>query len=245
MSFLNLLAGAFTALAATALGASGVLGTKRIDGRLQATAISFCAGMMGFIALEMIDESHALSGHRAALLSLLGGMTAFLLLDRLLPHAHLLLLGSEMPRTKRKIVLLVGTITLHNIPEGFAIAAAFARSTKLGWLTTLTLAAQDVPEGLIVAAPIAGYGLSKRRSFAWGVFSGVVECVAAIAAFLFLRAASAAMPASLGFSGGAMLYVIVSELLPDAMQAESRFTALGAFIAGIAAAFALSALLGS
>jgi len=199
---------------------------------------------MTFSALEMVTQSHALAGHRVALSSLLVGMTVFFLLDRLLPHAHMLLHGTEMQGSKKKVTLLVGTITIHNVPEGFAIAAAFASSPSLGWLVTASVALQDIPEGLMVAAPVACYGVGNRRSFLWGVFSGVVEFAAAMGGFLFLRGVATATPIALGFSAGAMGYVVLSELLPDAMQAESKYVALGTFIAGIAVAYGFSTLIG-
>jgi ZIP family zinc transporter len=236
--------GACTVLGATTLGAAAVLVFKRVSGRFYATTIAFCAGMMAFSALEMVTQSHALAGHRVALSSLLVGMTAFFLLDRLLPHAHMLLHGTEMQGPKRKVALLVGTITIHNIPEGFALAAAFASSPSLGWLVTATVALQDIPEGLMVAAPVACYGVASRRSFLWGVFSGAVEFAAAMGGFLFLRGMTTATPLALGFAAGAMGYVVLSELLPDAMQAGSKYVAFGAFIAGIAAAYGFSTLIG-
>jgi ZIP family zinc transporter len=86
--------------------------------------------------------------------------------------------------------------------------------------------------------------VATRHSFAWGVFSGVVEFGAAILGFLFLRLLSPCTPWALGFSAGAMTYVVLSELLPDAMQAENRMVALGAAIVGFAAAFGFGALIG-
>jgi len=244
MNFTGLFLGACTVLAATTLGAAGVLAVTKINSRFYATLVAFCAGVMGFSALEMIGEAHALVGHRLALASLLSGMIVFLILDKLLPHAHMVMTGNRMPGAKRKVALLVGTITIHNIPEGFAIASAFATSTSLGWLVTLSIALQDIPEGLIVSAPLACYGVTTKRSFMWGAFSGLVEFMAAIGAFLFLRAVSSATPLALGFSSGAMTYMILSELLPDAMQAESRYAALAAFIVGIASAYGFAALIG-
>jgi len=244
MDFIELFLGACTVLLATTLGAAGVLAFKHIGKHFYATVVSFCAGVMAFSALEMIDESHALAGHRVALAGLIVGMTVFIIVDKLLPHAHMILTGTEMPCAKRKVALLVGTITIHNIPEGFAVASAFATSSSLGWLVTLSIALQDIPEGLIVSAPVACYGVTTQRSFLWGVFSGVVEFAAAIGGFLFLRVVTGATPLALGFSGGAMTYVILSELLPDAMQAESHYVALAAFIAGLAAAYGFGILIG-
>jgi len=244
MDFIRLLLGACTVLIATSVGAAGVFAFKRIDNRTFALIVAFCAGVMTFSSLEMIDEAHTLAGHRIALAGLLAGMVAFLAVDKLLPHAHMALLGVEMPHTKRKVALLVGTITIHNIPEGFAVASAFAGSPSLGWLVTMSIALQDIPEGLIVSAPVACYGVATRRSFFWGVYSGVVEFAAAIGGFLFLRFMSKATPLALGFSGGAMAYVVLSELLPDAMQAENRVAALAAFVLGFATVYGFGALIG-
>lgn len=240
----GLLLGAAVVLAATSLGASGVFVFGRTGTRLYPYAIAFCAGMMAFSALEMADESHALSGHRAALVSFLVGLLAFVVLDRALPHAHMMICGSSMPEARRKVTLLVGTITLHNIPEGLAIASAFATSTGLGWLVTSSIALQDIPEGLIAAAPIACYGVATRRSFAWGAFSGVVEAAAALSGFLVLQALPPISRLSLGFSAGAMTYVIVSELMPDALQSGSKFRALASFVSGMAVGGGFAALLG-
>ena len=244
MDFTGLFFGACTVLMATTFGAAGVFAFKRIHSRLCPSIVAFCAGVMAFSSLEMLNESHALSGDRIALAGLLAGMTTFLAVEKLLPHAHMVLLGAEMPHAKRKVALLVGTITIHNIPEGLAIASAFAASSTLGWLVTVSIALQDIPEGLIVAAPVACYGVATRRSFLWGMFSGLVEFAAAIGGFLFLRVVSAATPLALGFSGGAMGYVILSELLPDAVQAESRYAASAAFVAGVATAYGFAALIG-
>ena len=242
--FLWLFLGASTVLGATSLGAAAVFVFKRIPTHVFALIVAFCAGVMSFSALEMVGQAHDMAGHRIAIAGLLIGTVFFLLVDRLLPHAHLALTGVHLHESKRKVALYVGTITIHNIPEGFAVAAAFAGSTGLGWLVTMAIALQDVPEGLLVSAPVAGYGFSTRHSFVWGVFSGVVEFLAAIAAFFFLHFFTQATPWALGFSAGAMGYVILSELLPDAMLAENRLVALGTFIAGFATAYGFGALIG-
>jgi ZIP family zinc transporter len=244
LDFSTLLLGAGAALLATTLGAAGVFTFRRIGKRSHALILSFCAGAMAYTALEMVNEAHASLGHRAAIASLVAGMIAFLAIDKLMPHAHLVLLGVEMPSARRKAALLVGTITLHNIPEGFAIASAFASSSSLGWLVTLPIALQDIPEGLIVAAPVACYGMEPRRCFLWGVLSGIVEFAAAVAGFLFLRVVENATPLALGFSGGVMGSVVLSELLPDALQAENRYLSLAMVTAGLATAYGFAMLIG-
>ena len=241
---IGLTIGASAALLMTMVGAAGVFVVSRERTSFLAHILAFSAGMMALTVFEMLNESHALSGHRLALAGLFTGIAALFLLGKTLPHAHLFLLNSEMTTEKRKAALLAGSITIHNIPEGFAIAAAFTDSSSLGWLVAVSIAIQDVPEGFIVAMPSARYGLSRWRSFMCGAFSGVVEFAAAIAGFFCLSAVSKAIPFALGFSAGAMFYVILFELLPDAMQGEAHHKAAAAFVAGIGTAYLLSAIFG-
>ncbi|MCX6770694.1 MAG: ZIP family metal transporter [Candidatus Micrarchaeota archaeon] len=243
MPFSDLFLGALLAFAATAAGAALVLPIKGMKGALFALLISFSGGVMAFSALEMLLQSHAASGNITALAGLALGLCAFFVLDRIMPHAHAFVSRAPMERHKKKAALLAGTITLHNIPEGFAIASAFAASPSLGWLVAATIAIQDFPEGLIVSAPLSAYGMGARRSFFWGAFSGFVEFLAAIAGFLFLSTVSAATPFALAFSAGAMAFVTFSELMPDALRAGDKARVALTFLAGAALACALSLLL--
>ena len=229
---------------ATSFGAAGILAFRTMTDRIYALVISFSAGMMAFSAFEMINESHAIAGHRMAVAGVLCGIIIFTILDKILPHTHHLILGTEMPDAKKKSAMLVGTITLHNIPEGFAIASAFATSSALGWLVALSIALQDIPEGMVVSMPVACYGASRRKSFLWGVFSGIVEFLAAIAGFFFLKTATTFTPFALGFSGGAMVYVTFLELLPDVLQSNKQHLAIGMFVMGLVTAYGLSLLFG-
>lgn len=245
MNFLDLAAGASLALLATSAGAAAVLAFKRIDQRLYFPIISFCAGVMVSSSIEMVSESHAASGPAVTFGGMLLGMLAFFIVEKALPHAHLILRRRRMPDSKKKVALMAGTITLHNVPEGFAIASAFASSTPLGWLVATSIALQDIPEGLVVSVPMACYGVAMRRSFFLGVFSGVVEFAAAMFAFLFLSAVSALIPFSLAFSGGAMAYVALFELLPESLSGNSARGSMLSFILGAAAAFAMAAIFGA
>jgi len=245
MHFLQILLAGLIIMLATALGAGAVFAFNRIGSALYAAMLALCAGMMTFSAVEMVTVSHAEAGHRIAFATFVMGMAVFCLLDRLLPHAHATLLGAEMPHAKRKATLLVSSMTLHNIPEGFAVAAAFAGSSSLGWLVTTCIALQDIPEGLVVAGPIACQGVPLRRCFLWGLFSGFAELAAALCGFWLLSAASRITPWAIGFAAGTMSYVVLFELLPDAVRNENRRQALAAFVGGVALAFGLSAIFGS
>jgi ZIP family zinc transporter len=240
MPFFELLLGASLAFFATAAGAALVLPIKDIKGNLFALLASFSGGVMAFSALEMLLQSHALSGDITALAGLALGLCAFFILEKLLPHAHAFVSKAPMEKGKKKAALLAGTITLHNIPEGFAIASAFAASPPLGWLVACTIAIQDFPEGLIVSAPLYAYGMGNRHSFFWGAFSGFVEFLAAVAGFVFLSAVAAATPFALAFSAGAMVFVTFSELMPDAFRAGDRRQVALVFLLGAALSLAFS-----
>jgi zinc transporter, ZIP family len=242
MPFSDLFLGASLAFASTTAGAALVLPIKDITGKVFALLASFSGGVMAFSALEMLFQSHAADGNIAALFGLALGLCAFFILDKALPHAHAALRRAPMEHHKKKAALLAGTITLHNIPEGFAIASAFAASPSLGWLVAVAIAIQDFPEGLIVSAPLSAYGVKSTHSFLWGAFSGFVEFLAAIFGFLFLSAVAAATPFALAFSAGAMIFVTFSELMPDAFRTGDRRQVSLVFIFGAALALALSTL---
>jgi ZIP family zinc transporter len=242
MPFFELFLGASLAFFATAAGAALVLPIKDAQGRIFALLSAFSGGVMAFSALEMLSQSHALSGDFVAIAGLALGLCAFFVLERLLPHAHAFMRRAPMEKRKQKAALLAGTITLHNIPEGFAIASAFAASPSLGWLVAGTIAIQDFPEGLIVSAPLAAYGMGKHHSFFWGAFSGFVEFLSAIVGFLFLSQAAAATPFALAFSAGAMIFVTFSELLPDSLRACGAARALASFAAGALLAYGFAAI---
>jgi len=243
MDFVDVALGGGLAMVATALGAAGVLAFRKIDQRAFPLILSFSAGVMAVSAAEMLYQSNAAGGPFTALAGLACGLLVFFLLEKLLPHAHMLLTKREMEHTHRKAVMLAGAITLHNIPEGFAIASAFAGSAPLGWIVSISMALQDFPEGLVVSAPLTYYGLGRWRSFLWGAFSGIVEFAAAIAGYAFLNTIRAATPFALGISAGAMTYLVLFELLVESFKGKiSRGSALS-FIAGAAIAFAITWLL--
>jgi ZIP family zinc transporter len=241
---LDFLLAAVLVFFATSLGSVFVFALRRAGRGAYSVLLAFSAGVMAFAAVEMLFESHQSSGDVAVFAGFLLGVVALLAADKLLPHMHLLLRKREIAAHKKKAVLVAGAVTLHNVPEGFAIASAFAGSVPLGWLVTSSIALQDVPEGFLVSAPLACYGVGLRRCFKLGVFSGFVESMAAIAAFLFLSFFAAVVPLALAFSAGAMSYVIIVELLPDALASGMERAAALAFFLGAALASGFALVLG-
>ena len=240
MAFPDVIAGAALALGATCAGAALVFAFKKIDCRMQDASLAFCAGMMAFSSFEMAAQSLHGAGAAATAMGAVVGITIFFALEKLLPHAHFALKKAKMEDSKRKAALMAGTVTLHNIPEGFAIAAAFASSTPLGWLVSTSIALQDVPEGTVVSVPVACYGTGSGRSFVIGAFSGLVEFSAAILGFVFLSTIEPLVPLALSFSAGAMAYVAIVELLPDAFKNGRGNLAIASFAAGALLAWGLA-----
>ncbi|NYZ79253.1 ZIP family metal transporter [Candidatus Micrarchaeota archaeon] len=244
MAFFDLLLGAFTVFAATTLGSAVVLlfRNRKIEQMDYSNIISFSAGIMAFSAVEMFIESKNDVGNTTATMAFLAGVLVFLALERSLPHLHFLVRRTRISDSRKKAAMIAGTITIHNLPEGFAVAASFAHSTPLGWLVTSTIAIQDVPEGTLVSTPLACYGIDCVSSFKFGGLSGVIEGLAAIFGYLFLSLVTAAVPPALGFSAGAMSYVVLAELMPDAFKGKAWAVALS-FVAGVLAAFGIAAFL--
>ena len=237
--------GALLALAATAAGAAGLLLVKSVSRIQHCIILAFSSGVMLYAAAEMLLQSY-FSGWENAAIGFACGGAALFLLEKLIPHAHAFVRGRHaagISNEGKKAVLIGGTITLHNIPEGFAIASAFAASSPLGWLVSVSIAVQDVPEGLIVSAPLAAYGVSRKTSVFWGIFSGVVEAAAAVAGFVFIAATASITPLALAFSAGAMAFVTFFELLPDAFSEAKKRMPTIALAAGLVGAALIAFLL--
>jgi len=244
MAFVDLLLGAFMVFFTTSLGSTVVLffrgrKIKKLD---YSYIISFCAGVMGFTAVEMFNEARAHLGSASASIALVIGVLVFFAFERSLPHLHYLVRKTNLSDSKKKATMIAGTITIHNLPEGFSIASSFAHSIPLGWLVTSTIAFQDIPEGVLVSTPLMCYGMDCTRSFKFGVLSGIIEGASAIVCYLFLSLVAVAVPPALGFSAGAMSYVVLAELLPDAFKGKTWAVALS-FVAGVLAAFGIATFL--
>lgn len=244
MAFVDLLTGAVILLLAHSLGSSVVLLLKgrKIQPIDYSYIISFCAGVMSFTSVEMFNQARAAIGNAETSAALLLGVLVFFIIERSLPHLHYLVRKTNMSDSKKKATMIAGTITIHNMPEGFSVASAFAHSIPLGWLVTSTIAFQDIPEGVLVSTPLVCYGMECTRSFKFGVLSGAVEAGSAVFCYLFLSLVTSAVPPALAFSAGAMSYVVLAELLPDAFKGKAWAVAIS-FVAGVLAGFGIATFL--
>lgn len=251
----------------TALGAATVfLLRKRTDPRIQRAALGFAAGVMiaasvWSLLIPAIEEAEAAGG--PGWLPALGGFAlgvAFMmLLDSVLPHLHPGSTEAEgVSSAWRRTTLLVLAVTLHNIPEGMAVGLSFARAAAQTGAETvggtglyagamalaIGMGIQNFPEGAAISLPLRQEGLRPARAFLYGAASGIVEPVAGVLVVLLAPLISPYMPWLLAFAAGAMLYVVVEELIPEARLGEhSHAGTLGA-MAGFAAMMVLDVALG-
>jgi ZIP family zinc transporter len=268
----SLAAGGFT-WGLTALGAALVFFTRTVRTGLLEAMMGFAAGVMiaaSFWSLLLpaieIAEHQGLPGWLPAVIGFLAGGVFLRLADAVLPHLHPNLHpgtpGEEpegLPAQWRRTTLLVLAITLHNVPEGLAVGVAFgaaaaatgaadpAIGTSLGAAVALTvgIGLQNFPEGVAVAMPLRREGVSPRRSFWYGQLSAVVEPAAAVAGAAAVGVFETILPYALSFAAGAMIYVVVEELIPESHgeKSHSDVATLGAML-GFAVMMVLDVALG-
>ena len=256
-----LLAGGFT-WALTALGASLVFFTSRVNRRLLDAMLGFAAGVMLAASYwSLLAPAIEIAEHGSgpawmpALVGLLLGAGGLWAIDQMLPHLHpeMPVERAEGPKTAwERSVLLVLAITLHNIPEGLAVGVAFGGivgglpSADAGAAIALALGIglQNFPEGVAVAMPLRGQGISRSRCFFFGQLSAVVEPVAAVVGAAAVIYALPLLPYALGFAAGAMIYVVVEELIPESQQAGNVDWATLWLMAGFGVMMVLDVSLG-
>lgn len=231
----NIMLGLLLPFAGTTLGAACVFFMKgEMNHILQKVLSGFAAGVMTAAAvwsllipsIEMSQEMERFAFVPAAA-GFAGGILFLLLLDIIVPHIHAETGQVEGPKSHlKKTTMLVLAVTLHNIPEGMAIGAVFAgvlyESNAISILGAIALsigiAIQNFPEGAIISMPLCSNGAGKKKSFFYGMFSGAVEPVAAVITILLSAYMIPILPYLLSFAAGAMIYVVVEELIPDAVS---------------------------
>lgn len=255
------LAGLFT-WAITAAGAGLVFLAKAVNQKLIDAMLGLSGGVMIAAsywsllapAIEISKNRGGMSWLPAAVGFLLGG-AVLLACDKLLPHLHLgfSIAESEGPKTRwRRSTLLVMAITLHNIPEGLAVGVAFggviagqASAGIAGALAlTLGIGLQNFPEGTAVAMPLRMEGMSRRKAFWYGQLSAVVEPIAAVIGAATVTYAVAILPYALSFAAGAMIFVVVEELIPESHRAGNVDLATISLMIGFTIMMVLDVALG-
>lgn len=224
-------------LVGTATGAAMVfLLRESLSERLQKTLMGFAAGVM--IAASVWSllipsiEMTRLQGGIAwfpALIGFLGGIAFLLLLDQSIPHLHQNCTHPEgFPITLPKTMMMLFAVTLHNVPEGMAVGVACAGtlsaqaniSVPAALALSMGIAIQNFPEGAIISMPLRAEGMTRRDAFVYGVLSGVVEPIAGVLTIAFVGRMVTILPYLLAFAAGAMLYVVIEELIPESQDGK-------------------------
>ena len=232
----------------TVLGSAMVFLVKgEINIKIQKLLLGFAAGVMIAASIwSLIMPSIELSEHLGKLaflpaaIGFLLGIAFLLLLDSIIPHLHI---NSQKPEgvksTFKKRTMLMLSVTLHNIPEGMAVgvvlAGAIYGNELLSISSALVLAAgiaiQNFPEGAVISMPLLSDGVSKPKSFLYGTLSGIVEPIAAALTLLLTSFISPILPYILAFAAGAMIYVVVEELIPESQEgSHSNIATIGCAI---------------
>lgn len=259
--YLEVISAVFLPFLGTTLGAACVFVMKdRMNRTLQRSLTGFAAGVMvaasvWSLIIPAMDQS-AHMGKLAflpAFIGVWGGFLFLLLLDHIIPHLHL---NSSCPEGTQcnlgKSTMMVLAVALHNLPEGMAVGVVVA-----GWLTgnesisaaaalalSLGIALQNLPEGAIISMPLKSGGMKRGRAFGYGVASGVIEPVGAIVTILLADLVVPVLPYLLSFAAGAMLYVVVEELIPEMSEGEHSNIGTIFFAVGFSLMMVLDVALG-
>lgn len=256
-----ILIGLFIPFVGTALGSACVFFLNReMNDNLRRLLMGFAAGIMIAAAVwSLLIPSMDMSAHLnklsfiPALAGFCMGIVFLLILDNAIPHLHALAKNPEGPKTKlSRTVMLVFAVTLHNIPEGMAVGVVLAGMLNQSTLVTvgaalalsIGIAIQNFPEGAIISMPLRSEGNTKQKSFLYGLASGIVEPIAGFITILLTSTISTFLPYILSFAAGAMIYVVVEELLPEASSDEKTNICTIGFALGFALMMVLDVVLG-
>ncbi len=246
--YIEILSAVFLPFLGTLLGSAYVFLLKdEMNRNLQRSLTGFAAGVMvaasiWSLIIPAIEQSDQL-GKLAFLPAFIGvwiGFLFLLALDRLIPHLHL---NGQCPEGTQcnlgKSTMLVIAVALHNLPEGMAVGVVVA-----GWLTgnesisaaaalvmSIGIALQNLPEGAIISMPLKSGGMKRSKAFGYGVLSGVIEPIGAVVTILLAPFIAPALPYLLAFAAGAMLYVVVEELIPE--MSEGAHSNIGTIFFGV------------
>ena len=234
---MQLIIGLLIPFVGTTLGSSMVFLMKnKMNKRVEKILLGFASGVMIAASIwsliipsiNMAEEQGKVAWVPAAI-GFLFGVVFLLVLDSLVPHLHLETEKPEGIKSKlKKSTMMLFAVTLHNIPEGISVGVTFAGALMGNQGITIAgaialacgIAIQNFPEGAIVSMPLRSQGLSKPRAFLYGALSGIVEPIAAIITILLTNVLVPVLPYLLSFAAGAMIYVVVEELIPESQVGE-------------------------
>ncbi len=227
---------------ATVIGALLGLLFKEFSHKLNDAILAFAAGVMLAAAVAgLIIPSIELGGKFGIIITVLGvfcGAVCLLVIDKITPHLHRIVGYDFEDNTKNiklnRVLLFVIAIAIHNLPEGFAAGVSFGGGDiSRGIVISASIAFQNIPEGMVIIAPLLAAGVSKRKTFIIALITGIIEVVGTFLGFFAVTVVSFILPFGLAFAGGSMLYVISDEMIPETHAHGSErfatFSLLGGF----------------
>ncbi len=261
MEMLKVLQGVMLPFLGTALGAGCVFFMRKsMNQTMQRVLTGFAAGVMvaasiWSLLIPAMEQSEYMGSWAfvPAAAGFWAGILFLLLLDSITPHIHIGSKEAEGPKSRlKKTTMLVLAVTIHNIPEGMAVGAVYAgwlsgskEITAMGALVlSLGIAIQNFPEGAIISMPLRAEGTGKIKAFFYGVLSGIVEPVGALLTIWAATLVVPVLPALLSFAAGAMVYVVVEELIPEMSEGEHSNLGTIFFAAGFSLMMILDVTLG-
>ena len=231
-----------TALA-TGLGVLPVMATRLNKDRSIALSSAIAAGFMLGASAGLFYEGATRNLPRTVIGAVVGAgfiMVTTALLGRT-EDAHV---GDLRGARGMTAVLVIGVMTVHSFTEGVAIGVSFADGRSLGVLIGLAIAVHNIPEGVAIALALMPFGVSAGKAAAWSIFSSLPQPLMAVPAFLAVRTFEPLLPAGLGFAGGAMVWMVLTQLLPESMAAGNRRMASAALLSSLAVMIAFEIAIG-
>ena len=245
----------------TALGVGGatIIGSvigfcfKKLSHRFSDIILSFAAGvMLAAAVLGLVLPAVEYGGKwglPVCIIGIFAGALCLNLVDKLVPHLHKMMGPDQETHGHNadlsKVLLFVTAIAIHNLPEGIAAGVGFgAGNTAEAMVIAGGIALQNIPEGMVIIAPMLAAGVSPKKTFLCAAFTGVIEVVGTLIGYFAVSVASAILPFALAFAGGTMLYVISDEMIPETHAHGSEQGATWALLAGFCLMLATDVLLG-
>ena len=257
----ELISGLLMPFIGTTLGAScAFFMRKEMNPLLQRSLTGFAAGVMvaasvWSLIIPAIEQSASMGklAFLPAVIGVWGGVLFLLLLDRLIPHLHFNSTQAEgRPSGLGRTAMLVLAVALHNLPEGMAVGAVYAGymsgdvpiTAMSAAVLSIGIAIQNFPEGAIISMPLRSEGMNRIKAVGFGILSGAVEPIGAVVTIFAAGFLVPVMPYLLGFAAGAMLYVVVEELIPEMSHGDHSHAGVLTFALGFVAMIILDVALG-
>ncbi len=212
------LVGLVSGLTGTGLGGLSAFLISRASNRIMSSILEFSAGLMtAVVCFELLPEAFKLGGAFYTFAGILAGIIVVVLIENLLKKSSSIEKAGNTGLLKAGILMAIA-IAMHNFPEGFAVGSGFEASSSLGFTITAVIIIHDIPEGIAMAVPMRAGGFSKLKAFGYTLLSGVPMGLGALLGAMLGKISDQLTAACLGFAGGAMLYIIYGELVPESKR---------------------------